>query len=508
MAKKNKIIKKTEQQEDVLNAIGVHSTIVINALAGTGKTTTLKMIAKENKNKSILYLVFGKGNEKEAKESFSDNTEVRTTHALALKILRQITNFDFNRLRQQYRAIEIKELFGWSIEDSFNTLKQFEIFCNSSDLKVNTSTEYGEKVKHIFTKMMNNEMDITHSFYLKYFHLLLANKPNLIKTGYDIALLDEAQDTNLVTLDIFNRLPIKTKVFVGDENQKIFSFRGSFNIMKELQDPYTIDLTQTFRCDKEVIKTPNKILKKFTNSNLELKSKVRVSKKYKNEAIISRTNSKLIAEMDKLIRDEKKFKTIRPPNQIFKLSEELFYLKTENKKEITENKFLKKFKDFEEAEDYAKETSDKEMMSAIGIVKTFQGNIFHIKQIANQYYYDERPNKKYNIFLTTAHTSKGLEWDKVTLLNDFTTFSELIAKSGYTSIENFRKNLNKITEDIIDEINLLYVATTRAKHVLEIQEELERELNLNQKDMNKEIKIKIKEITENIEKGKNLFSTK
>lgn len=58
--------------------------LCINALAGCGKTYTLKKICSMEcmEDKSILYLVFNKKNQLEARETFSElpNVEALTTH--------------------------------------------------------------------------------------------------------------------------------------------------------------------------------------------------------------------------------------------------------------------------------------------------------------------------------------------------------------------------------------------------------------------------------------------
>ena len=59
----------------------------MEAKAGTGKTTTLKKLANMVPDKSILYLVYNKKNEREAKEEFPDNTDVMTTNAFCGKII-------------------------------------------------------------------------------------------------------------------------------------------------------------------------------------------------------------------------------------------------------------------------------------------------------------------------------------------------------------------------------------------------------------------------------------
>ena len=59
--------------------------MIINAIAGSGKTSTLQMYVDAYPNKKFLYLAFGKAQADEAKQRFAKNAECRTTHSLAFR---------------------------------------------------------------------------------------------------------------------------------------------------------------------------------------------------------------------------------------------------------------------------------------------------------------------------------------------------------------------------------------------------------------------------------------
>ena len=70
-------------------------------------------------------------------------------------------------------------------------------------------------------------------------------------------------------------------------------------------------------------------------------------------------------------------------------------------------------------------------------------------------------------FLRRLHTAKGLEWDKVTIADDFTDFADLIVDFGCDSLKQFKEEQNHLpNQELIDEFNLFYVAVTRAKKVI------------------------------------------
>ena len=61
----------------------------------------------------------------------------------------------------------------------------------------------------------------THDYYLKRYQLMGP------KLNYNIALIDEAQDTNKVSADILLSQKNIAKILVGDHHQAIYGFRGS-----------------------------------------------------------------------------------------------------------------------------------------------------------------------------------------------------------------------------------------------------------------------------------------
>ncbi|XP_070582308.1 F-box DNA helicase 1-like [Ptychodera flava] len=110
------------------------------------------------------------------------------------------------------------------------------------------------------------------------------------------------------------------------------------------------------------------------------------------------------------------------------------------------NSFIKKFGSFDALREYANDAQDSELLPRIQIVETHGSKIHE---------YCERIRKRFvtniktaNVVLTTAHKAKGLEFDTVKLTDDFLNSRESSPNTG----------------DLLeDELNLLYVAMTRAK---------------------------------------------
>ena len=95
-------MKPTEEQQAILDSGG--RVLLINARAGTGKTTTLQMITLAHPDLKILYLVFNRKAKEEANSKFPKNVEIRTVHSLAF-------TRDIDRWKDQVGAFTIVD---WS----------------------------------------------------------------------------------------------------------------------------------------------------------------------------------------------------------------------------------------------------------------------------------------------------------------------------------------------------------------------------------------------------------
>jgi superfamily I DNA and RNA helicase len=80
----------TSQQQAIIDAVAEGKDMVIQALAGTGKTTTLRMIAEHYPDKKFLYIVFNKSQQLEAQKKMPSNVEPRTCDSLAWKFVNRV----------------------------------------------------------------------------------------------------------------------------------------------------------------------------------------------------------------------------------------------------------------------------------------------------------------------------------------------------------------------------------------------------------------------------------
>jgi hypothetical protein len=123
------------------------------------------------------------------------------------------------------------------------------------------------------------------------------------------------------------------------------------------------------------------------------------------------------------------------------------------------NPYLRAFKSFDLMNEYAGAVDDKVLKSLTHVVRTHAQRIPRlIDQVRNSAV--EEPESAQTL-LTTAHKSKGLEWDRVRLADDFV---ELKDQYGAPRV---------LEQNEIEEINVLYVAATRARKHLQPHPELQ-----------------------------------
>jgi F-box protein 18 (helicase) len=77
------VFKRTEEQENCIRLAATGEDLLIEALSGASKSTTLREIAKSQPNKRFLYIAYNKSVATEATETFPKNTTCKTIHSIA-----------------------------------------------------------------------------------------------------------------------------------------------------------------------------------------------------------------------------------------------------------------------------------------------------------------------------------------------------------------------------------------------------------------------------------------
>ena len=480
-----------------LAIIGSTGDIKINAVAGSGKTTTIIEYARaQPKTARILYLAFNRSVKIEAEKRFLDkgllNVKVETAHSLAFKNVVYRNNY---KVRPQgYKTHEIAEMLGlkgsgekhaeYIVANHIN--KFLTYFCNSDKGKVpdlnyldvihdekarsfvaNFYDYIQSQTRLLLSKMDKGEIEIIHDFYLKKFQL---SQPVL---PYDYILFDEGQDASAAMLGIFLKQPA-VKVIVGDTHQQIYAWRYAVNSLDKA-DFTQYQLSTSFRFSQDLA---NLGVETLNLKNLIIEHKPVVitgagnSQGLATKAVLARTNLGLLLKAIEYVQEKADLKNIYFEGNInsYTYADEgaslydVLHLYNGKRQQIRDN-LIKAMKDMEELEDYIEKTEDVQLGMMVEIVKEYGNRIPGIIKSIKDRHVPDNEKDKASIIFSTVHRSKGMEYDAVQLVNDFITEERITKlKADVNTPINGAK--------LIEEINLLYVAITRTKNILHIPEQL------------------------------------
>ncbi|MEI6899960.1 MAG: UvrD-helicase domain-containing protein, partial [Bacteroidota bacterium] len=471
--------------------------IKINAVAGSGKTTTIIEYARTRpRGSKILYLAFNKSVKSEAITKFSSkgvgNVKVETAHSLAYKNI--VYKHGYNIRKQGYKTNEVAELLHlqgngekhaeYIIANHVNKFTAY--FCNSdkqkvqdlnyldvvSDKKAKTFVtkfyDYIEsQTRLLLSKMDKGEIEVTHDFYLKKFQL---SNPIL---DFDYILFDEGQDASPAMLDVFLKQKA-TKVIVGDTYQQIYGWRFAVNSLEKVSFK-TFNLSTSFRFNQEIANLAMEVLQ--WKKHLEQKEHLPIKgtgahTENKTRAILARTNLGLLLKAIEYVTEQKKVNRIYFEGNInsYTYADEgaslydVLHLYN-GQKWLIKDKLIADMKIMDELVEYIDKTDDVQLSMMVEIVKEYGNSIPTIIKTIKSKHVENDEKEKAEVVFSTVHRCKGLEYDSIQLVNDFITEEKLVKVINEKDDD---LNFSKLNE----EINLLYVAITRTRNRIHIPESL------------------------------------
>jgi F-box protein, helicase, 18 len=485
----------TDEQKAILSS---HGNIKINAVAGSGKTTTLVEIAKRQKPAArILYLAFNRSVRLEAQRRFGQcglpQVEVQTAHSLAWY---HVMRGREHQVSKGYKAHDLVDLLKIRPvgRDSLSPhilashiLKCATLFCNSPTRKVQEAAyfdtvgeenarefvaRYYENIQQgarLFLTMMDRaDIAMTHDFYLKKFQLASP------KLTYDVILFDEGQDASPVMLDVFMAQAAR-KVIVGDVHQQIYGWRHAINALRQVGFA-AYPLTTSFRFNDHVARLAMECLR--WKRHLDADTPVMIRGVGKNgrvatRATIARTNLALLKSAIAAAQHGHAIKKLYFEGNISSYTYAAegasiydvlnLYL---GKRDRIRDPLIAAMRAFADLEEYADTSEDLEMRMLIQIVKEYGADIPRLLKRITQMHVDDARRGEADMVFSTVHRCKGMEYDAVTLTDDFMNESrivKLIEKQKEEPVDRGR---------LAEEINLAYVAVTRSRNFLTFPREM------------------------------------
>jgi superfamily I DNA/RNA helicase len=247
--------------------------MAIKSVAGSGKTTTLLDLAMKHKKKKILYLAFNKSLicdiRTKINEQKINNLYPSTFDALMRNIYidhyqkePQIVILTAHTISQEIEYFQGKY---YTVRNYYS--KWFNKFCNQTeynDINKYAINKIGVK-KPLLEKVWNcikQDRFQTFDSIRKQVHMNHISK-NYIDKNYDMIFIDEAQDFDNIMLQILLNDTTIPKIFVGDQKQSIYQWRGCINAFERLpKTSKIIEFYSTFRIGEPAC---SKIRDQFNN---------------------------------------------------------------------------------------------------------------------------------------------------------------------------------------------------------------------------------------------------
>lgn len=277
----------TTEQTSILDfASSSSDNLLINAYAGTGKTSTLELLEGVIGG-PILYLVFNAKNKEEAEGRMSSTTICRTMNGLGHRVLMQMVSGKIGKPDGKKCATILREMIK-SVKNRGVENEMWEVFWNVVDGVARAKAlgyipegkfDHAKRLlsRSEFHKTLEEDpddltADLIDAVLLK--SIVAAYKGDIDWNDqvyipalfggkfptYPTLLIDEYQDLNPVNHVMIDKLMRgSTRLFgVGDECQNIYGFRGAkAQGMRDARERFNMsrsELSISFRCPKAIVK--------------------------------------------------------------------------------------------------------------------------------------------------------------------------------------------------------------------------------------------------------------
>ncbi|MFE3449648.1 UvrD-helicase domain-containing protein [Nonomuraea sp. NPDC059194] len=456
----------TIEQAAILEAARQGDDLVIEAGAGTGKTSTLKMVAAASMRRG-LYLAYNRAIADDARASFPASVQCATAHSLAFRAVGHQFAHRLNgpRLpaREVARFLKIPAVLDLgahaltSVKVARIVMDAVAAFCHSSsdepawwhihdipglDVDPYAMTQLRQAVLPMVVKAwedlisLDGKLKFTHDHYLKMWAL---GRPVL---PAELVFLDEAQDANPVIAQVVEDQSSQT-ILVGDQSQAIYGWRGAVDAMESFEGA-RFQLSQSFRFGQKIADEANVWLE-LLDAPLRLTGNPAkdsgLGVVYPGDAILCRTNAGAIGQAMAALGSGLRPAMVGGGDDIRRLARACQDLRNGRG---TEHPELMAFSSWAEVKEYAEhDAGGADLKTLVKLVDSHGPE--RILKVVDQLVDEHNADVK----ISTGHRAKGREFETVRLASDWN--------------EPYDKDGNLVPAEAM----LTYVAVTRAKQVLD-----------------------------------------
>jgi hypothetical protein len=465
-------MKPTAEQSAIITAAKTGAHLVIEAGAGTGKTSTLKLLAKAKPNDKGVYLAYNRAIAVDAQNSFPSTVVCKTAHAFAFASIGKLYKERLDAPRQPARlTAQLLGLVGpLAIGTDVPMLAPQQVarivmsavdrFCQSADdlierhhVKAYPGFEapaaraaLAQEIVPIARRAweditrINGRLRFTHDCYLKLWQL---SNPDL---RADYVLLDEAQDSNPAVAAVVEGQQSQ-RILVGDRCQAIYGWRGATDAMRDFTGE-RLYLSQSFRFGPAIAAEANKWLD-LLDAQLRLKGfdaiGSRVERLAAPDAILCRSNGGTLERALNAVAAGRRVALVGGGDALRAYAEAAEHLM---RGEPCSHPELITFSNWNEVREYTQHDAGGTDLKVVVDLIDRHGPDAIIRLTARLV-----PERAAELIVSTAHKAKGREWRTVAIADDFRE-PRPDPETGEAKVR---------PEDAM----LAYVSVTRAKEVLD-----------------------------------------
>lgn len=474
----------TDEQSECLAFFRLGMTLCVQAGAGTGKTSTLKLMAGSTRRFG-QYTAFNRDIVRDAAESMPPNVACATAHSLAFRAVGRAYahRLDSKRMRSAdvARMLGIDRLtvrYGSQVKNLapgyLASLAQRAVqrFCQTADLVpgpehvpyvegidvhesvesdgdgppltirgTKNNVELREHLAKPIAKAWDDLRDPGGSLRFSpdhYFKIWQLSEPRI---HGDFIMLDEAQDASPVMLDVIERQDSQ-RVYVGDSQQAIYAWRGAVDALASIPTEATAYLTRSWRFGPPIAHVANLILDQL-DASLRLEGCDRPSLvapiRDEPDAVLCRSNAQAVKTLLDYQTQGVSAHLVGGGDEVLRFANGVDELTNGG---WTSHPELACFTSYDEVQDYVdQDPQGSDLALMVSLVDEFGTDVIvealtHLPGESNA-----------RVIVSTAHKAKGREWGRVRIAGDFQEPS---------------------VEHGAEEWRLLYVAATRARDQLDL----------------------------------------
>lgn len=461
--------------------------LIIDALAGSGKTTTIiNALDKISPDESVLFLAFNKSivEELKIKTGLYENVEVMTLHSLGARSIRDAFRCQINgnkykiHLNEGLRFGKYKPLLDLDYDEMprykqninklidlirvnlCTTVEEFEELARKHDLDIldNEIEVASNVIRWGFREI--TEIDFTDMIYFP------STRKSIKLKQYDWVFIDECQDLNEAQRTMFLKCVKDTGRFVavGDPRQAIYGFAGadveSFNKLTAVENTTILPLSVCYRCDVNIIEKAKEIVPEIEardGASRGVVTNCSIDDIEDDDMVLCRFTAPLTELCMKFIASGRKAHVKGKD-----IGSNLVSLINGTKMELMEDALKRLRLDLSKVLDRITEALKCDRIEAmeqslyihksdmIDAIEVLSSGLDTTREVIDRVKAIFSDDAKQGICLSTIHKSKGLEANRVFILKS-------------ESLMSLNMDNDWMAQQ---EVNLAYVAYTRAKHFL------------------------------------------